>query len=68
MTFRDLKIGDYFKFDNGVPSFNEVCRKMSPRRYGWHDANGKMQMSSVGKIGVKVAPMSVVLSQIPRGR
>lgn len=58
MKFRDLKTGDYFKFDNGVSTFNEVCRKMSARRYGWNDADGKTQMSSVGTINVKVAPCS----------
>lgn len=67
MTFRDLEIGSYFKFDNGVSTFPEVCRKMSARRYGWNGTNGKMLMSSVGTINVKVAPVTITLTQIPRG-
>lgn len=68
MRFRDIKIGDYFKFDNGVKTFSEVCRKMSARRYGWRNADGKLILSRVGTINVKVAPMQVALEQIPRGR
>jgi len=53
MTFKDLAIGDTFKFDPGVWTFGHTCTKVTARKYKWQDANGWNQ-TKVGTIKVGV--------------
>lgn len=53
MRFRDIKIGEWFRFDPGVWTFDRACVKVSPRCYKYHD-NGTMARARVGSINARV--------------
>ncbi len=58
ITFKELAIGEAFKFANGVDSFNSVCVKVSPRCYKWRAQGGDFHRSKVGTVSVKVTKTS----------
>lgn len=52
IKFRDLKIGDKFKFTGS--GFSSVCTKISARKYTWHAGSEKVLTSRVGTVAVSV--------------
>lgn len=58
--FRELHIGQWFKFEPGTDAFNVICRKVSARKYEWkYGNNGRWLTSSVGTINVGVRPIAL---------
>lgn len=64
MTFRELAIGQGFKFDPGVSTFSAICKKVSARCYTWHDNDGRELRSTVGSAKVGVVPLAVELRTV----